>query len=337
MVGTSGYQNGPTTSAQFFSPNGIAINPSNGNIIVADTYNNAIRLINTTSNIVSTLAGIPGTIGYLDGPATSAEFNNPYGVAIDPSNGNIMVVDTYNNVISLINTTSNIVSTLAGVAGSAGYLDGPATSAEFNEPYGVAIDSSNGNVIVADTFNSVIRLINVTSNIVSTLAGVAGSAGYLDGPATSAEFNYPYGVTIDPSNGNVIVADTSNSVIRLINVTSNIVSTLAGAAGAAGYLDGPTTSAEFYYPYGVTIDPSNRNVIVADTFNSAIRLINVTSNIVSTLAGVGGSGGYQNGLTYIAQFNHPYGIAIDPSYGNLFIADTNSNLIRFSEYIRMFS
>ena len=296
-----------------------------------------IRLINITSNIVSTIAGVPGNCGYLDGPATSALFNQPFGIAIDPFDGNIILPDNNNCVIRLMDVTSNIVSTLAGVPGNCGYLDGPTTSALFKYPYSIAIDSSNGNVIIADTYNNVIRLINITSNIVSTLAGVAGPGGYLDGPAILAKFNYPRGIAIDPFDGNIILPDNNNHIIRLINVTSNIVSTLAGVPGTGGYQDGPTTSAKFNYPYGIVIDSSNGNVIIADTFNSVIRLINITSNNVSTLAGVPGNFAYQNGLTYIAEFSHPNGIAIDPSYGNLLIADTSNNVIRFSEYIRKFS
>ena len=163
------------------------------------------------------------------------------------------------------------VGTLAGT-GTSGYQNGPTTSALFNSPNGIAVDPLNGNVIVADTVNYVIRLINITSNSVSTLAGVNGNIGYQDGPTTSALFNSPNGIVVDPSNGNFIVADSANNVIRLINITSNNVSTLAGTGiRKAGFLDGPMTSALFYLPAGVAINPLNGNVIISDSGNNAIR------------------------------------------------------------------
>ena len=150
--------NGPTTSAQFNNPSGVAVDPFNGNIIVADYYNNVIRLINITSNIVSTLAGVQGTNGYLDGPTTSAQFDLPNSIIIDPSNGNIIVADTNNNMIRLINITANTVSTLAGNS-LAGYINGAGDLAEFYSPNSIAINSLNGNIYISDTQNQVIRLI----------------------------------------------------------------------------------------------------------------------------------------------------------------------------------
>ena len=328
---SAGYLDGPTNSSLFNNPYGVAIDPFNGNIIVSDSANNVIRLIDITSNNVSTLAGVDGGGGYQDGPTNSSLFSFPIGVAIDPFNGNVFVADYYNSVIRLINITSNNVSTFAGGlgAGYSGYQDGPINSALFSYPYAVAIDPFNGNIIVADTGNNVIRLINITSNNVSTLAGVlgAGAAGYQDGPTTSALFNIPYGVAIDPFNGNVFVADTSNQVIRLINITSNNVSTLSGVAGIAGFLDGPETSALFNYPYGVAIDPSNGNIMVVDHGNSMIRLIDISMNNVSTLAG-NGSAGYVNGNGDLAELNHPNGVAIDPLNGNIIVVDSGNNVIR---------
>ena len=262
-------------------------------------------MINVTSNNVSTLAGVPHISGFLNGPATSATFNSPSGVAINPSNGNIIVADTYNHAIRLINVTSNNVSTLAGT-GSSGYLDGPATSAKFNSPVGVAVDPSNGNIMVADTHNDMLRMINVTSNIVSTLA-------------TSLIF--PNGVAVDPLNGNIIVADTNDQMIKLFNITSKKISIIAGTGGY-GDSNGPASSATFAFPCGVAVDPLNGNIIVADTNNQMIRMINVTSNTVSTLAG-NGFNGYLNGLANSSELSYPPGIAINPLNRNIIFSDAN--------------
>ena len=94
-------------------------------------------------------------------------------------------------------------------------MDGPALQSEFSEPYGVAIDPRNGNIIVSDSGNNRIRLINITSGNVSTIAG-NGTQGYLDGPALQSEFHYPSGVVIDPTNSNIIITDSGNNRIALL-------------------------------------------------------------------------------------------------------------------------
>ena len=330
--GNGGYLDGPALQAEFYSPFGIAFDSSNGNFMVADTANNRIRLSNIFSRNVSTIAG-NGFASFYNGPVSQSLFNYPTSLAIDSSNGNIMVADAENNRIRLINMISGNVSTIAG-SGVYGYLDGPALQAQFYNPYGIALNPSNGNIFVADTNNNIIRLINMTSGNVSTIAGT-GNYGYLDGPALQAQFNYPYGIAFDSSNGNIFVADTSNSVIRLINMTSGNVSTFAGN-GALGFSNGPALQAQFYNPYGIAFDSSNGNILVADTYNNVIRLINITSGNVSTFAG-NGALGFSNGPALQAEFNNPYGVGFDSSNGNILIADSSNNRIAMSLCFKSFS
>ena len=323
--GFASFNNGPISSALFNNPNGVAFDPSNGNLFVVDKGNSMIRLIEKSSGNVSTVAG-NGIQGYQDGPASSAEFTNPNGIAFDPSNGNIFVADTLSCFIRLINVTSLTVSTIAG-SGFYGYQDGPASSAEFRNPNGIAFDPSNGNIFVADTFSNMIRLINMSSSTVSTISG-DGLFGYLNGPALQAQFNVPYGIVLDPSNGNLFIADTGNNVIRLIEKSSGNVSTIAGNGNPA-FSDGPAFSAEFNNPYGIALDPFNGNIFVADTFNNAIRLINMSSLTVSTIAG-NGSVGFSNGIALQSEFNNPSGIAFDSTNGNIIVADSKNNRIALS-------
>ena len=265
--GTPGNADGTGTSAQFSYPYGVAVDGA-GNVYVADQGNNRIRKI-TASGVVSTLAG--STSGYTDGTGTSAQFNNPYGVAVDGA-GNVYVADRYNDRIRKI-TTSGVVSTLAGSTN--GYTDGTGTSAQFYNPFGVAVDGA-GNVYVADLYNHRIRKITA-SGVVSTLAG-NGTYGYTDGTGTSAKFNRPTGIAVDGA-GNVYVADLSNHRIRKIT-TSGVVSTLAGST--YGYTDGTGTSAKFYYPSGVAVDGAG-NVYVADYHNHRIRKITFCSETTETI------------------------------------------------------
>ena len=196
-------------NGQLHSPAGLAFD-SSGNLYIADSGNNVIRKV--TSGIFSTVAGnsVPDYVGD-GGPATAAELNNPTAIAFD-SKGNLYIADTENDCIRIVTTDGNI-NTFAGT-GRPGYTGdgGPATGAQLFHPNGVAVDSA-GNVYIADSFNNVIRVV-VPAGQIYTIAGT-GASGYAGdgGNATSALLNYPTGLAFD-SSGNLIFADTDNSVIR---------------------------------------------------------------------------------------------------------------------------
>jgi sugar lactone lactonase YvrE len=206
--GIPGLVNGIGPNAEFNYPRGITID-GEGNLYVGDEYNNCIRKVTSTGS-VTVLAG-NGTAGYVDGAASTAEFNNIAGVALD-GQGNLYVADDGNNRIRIVTTSGNVY-TVAG-NGISGFADGTALNAEFGDARGLAVDTQ-GNIYVGDYSNNAIRKIT-TSGMVSTIAG-NGTAGHIDGKGTSAEFNYPIGVTID-SNGNLYVADSGNNRIRKITL-----------------------------------------------------------------------------------------------------------------------
>jgi sugar lactone lactonase YvrE len=170
----------------------------------------------------------------------------------------------------------------------------------------VATDSS-GNVYVADTRNNTIRQIT-PAGVVTTLAG---------------GFNSPFGVATD-SSGNVYVADTVNHTIRKIT-PAGVVTTLAGLAGNPGSADGTGSAARFNIPSAVATDSSG-NVYVADNQNYTIRQI-TPAGVVTTLAGLAGSRGTDDGTGSAARFFEPLGLATDSS-GNVYVADTSNNMIR---------
>jgi hypothetical protein len=211
--GIEGYfgNGGPATSAELGGPSGVAVS-STGEVYIADTFNNVIRVV-FTNGTITTFAG-NGNAGYQGngGPATSAELNNPIGVAVS-STGEVYIADSGNNRIRVVSTNGTITTVAGnGNLGSSGD-GGPATSAELNGPYGVAV-SSTGEVYIADTFNNRIRVV-YTNGIINTFAG-NGTAGYYGdgGPATSAELNHPTGVAVS-STGEVYIADTNNGRIRV--------------------------------------------------------------------------------------------------------------------------
>jgi len=322
--GVNGYVDGIGADARFYGPMGVAID-GEGNVIVADSYNNIIRKI-TPDMMVTTLAGNPSVTGSADGTGSAALFDGPNGVAAD-SAGNVYVADTQNDIIRKI-TPAGVVTTLAGKAGAAGSADGTGTAARFMSPSGVATDSA-GNVYVADTYNHTIRRIT-PAGVVTTLAGNPNIYGSADGTGGRANFSIPYAVATDGA-GNVYVADIGNQNIRKITPAA-VVTTLAGTAGVKGSADGTGAAASFNYPYGIATD-SVGNVYVADSQNNIIRKIN-PAGVVTTLAGELGVIGSGNGTTGTVagtgtpgDFNFPKGIAVD-SAGNVYVADANNHAIR---------
>ncbi|MBT5875864.1 MAG: T9SS type A sorting domain-containing protein, partial [Candidatus Latescibacteria bacterium] len=223
----------PGTLAAFNTPAGVAVD-GDGNVFVADRTNDRIRKI-TPAGIVSTFAG-SGTFGSLDGPATTAQFSLPAGVAVD-ADGNVYVADNLSNRIRKI-TPGGVVSTLAG-SGTFGSADGVGTAAEFGSPAGVAVDIV-GNVYVADVNNNTIRKIT-PGGVVSTLAG-SGSIGAADGVGQAAQFYNPAGVAVD-ATGNIYVSDSSNNAIRKVigdplpGQATLAIGSVLGVAGSESKID----------------------------------------------------------------------------------------------------
>jgi sugar lactone lactonase YvrE len=309
---TQGFANGQGTAAQFSAPAQVAVD-SAGNLYICDPNNHRIRKIDRSSN-VTTLAG--STPGFANGQGTAAQFNVPSGVAVD-SAGSVYVADTGNNRIRKIDINSN-VTTFAG--SGAGFLNAQGSNAQFYAPYGIAVDSA-GIIYVADYGNHRIRKIDTSSNV-TTLAG--STIGCNDGPAGSAQFNNPDGVTVD-SAGIVYVGDPGNNRIRKIDRSSN-VTTLAGST--QGFSNGPAASAQFYTPTGVAVDSAG-NVYVADSGNNRIRKITTesittTTSLVTTVAG--SNAGFADGSVSSALLSSPGGILLDGS--NIYVADTGNNRIR---------
>ena len=242
LAGVSGSANGTGAAAQFNQPQGVAVD-SAGNVYVADTGNHTIRQI-TPGGVVSTLAGLAGVSGSANGTGGNARFYEPEAVAGD-SGGNVYVADTWNHTIRKI-APGGVVSTLAGTAGNYGSTDGTGSAALFYQPQGVTVDST-GTLYVADTGNQTIRKVTGGGGV-STLAGLAGNYGSVDGTGTSARFYGPSGVAVDGA-GNVYVADYFNQTIRKVT-GAGVVSTLAGSVGTYGSADGANSAARFWNPDG---------------------------------------------------------------------------------------
>lgn len=315
LARSTGNADGTGAAARFFSPPGIAVDGS-GNVFVADYNNHMIRKI-TAAGVVTTLAG-RAIVGSADGSGAAVQFNSPTGGAID-GNGPLYVADSGNHTIRKI-TADGVATTFAGLAGASGSADGTGAIARFNDPRGVAVDV-NGNIFVADRSNYTIRKIT-PSGSVTTLAGLAGVNGHLDGVGAAARFVQPSGVAVD-GVGNVYVVD-GGSTIRKITADGT-VSTLAGTLGAFGSADGVGATARFNSAAGIAVDGIG-TVYVADTYNHTIRKIS-SAGEVTTLAGLAGVSGTAVGTGSTARFNAPTALAVDGT-GTVFVADMSNHSIR---------
>jgi sugar lactone lactonase YvrE len=332
--GTQGYKGdgGSATSAELYGPAGVAVDAS-GNLYIADASNNRVREVNAATGVITTVAGT-GVAGYSGdgGPATSAELNDPSGIAVDAA-GDLYIADTGNNRIREVSAKTGTITTVAG-SGTKGYGgdNGLAISAELNGPYGVAINTA-GNLYIADSGNNVIREVGAATGVITTVAG-NGTGGFSgDGsPATSAELHDPLGVAVDTA-GNLYIADTNNQHIRKVDATTALITTVAGNVwGGTGFGhsggNGPATAAGtgLWSPEGVAVDAFG-NLYVADMNDQSIRQVNVTG-IITMVAG-NGTAGYSgdNGPAIMAELNKPKGMTLD-AFGNLYIADTGNRRIR---------
>jgi hypothetical protein len=317
-AGSSGSTNATGSAARFNQPFDVAADLNSGSVYVADSGNQLIRKI-TSAGVVTTLAGQIAGSGTNNGTGSAARFNYPSGAAVD-GNGNVYIADYSNEVVRKI-SPAGVVTNLAGKAGVTGTNNGTGTAARFNGPAGVAVDGS-GNLYVADYNNHAIRKIT-PAGVVTTLAGRPGTSGTNNGTGTAARFTNPLGVAVD-TNGTVYVGDSGNNAIRKIT-PAGVVTTLAGLIGTSGTNDGVGAAARFNYPEDVAVDGSNY-VYVADEGNSCIRKV-APDGTVTTLAGLSGNSGSDDGTNSTARFSSPLGIAVD-SAGNLYVGDSGNQLVR---------
>ncbi|MFF8469287.1 NHL domain-containing protein [Streptomyces griseus] len=322
--GTAGFggDDGAAVSAQLKHPYEMAVSGT-GILYVSDYSNHRVRRI-TTDGKIGTVAGTGAAGSAGDGgPATRAQLNCPRQIAVD-GDGALYIADAGGNRVRRVGADGIIVTVAGtGVAGSAGD-GGPAAKAQLNKPFGVAVDGE-GVLYVAEFGGHRVRRVGadgVISTVVGT--GVAGAAGD-GGPATQAQLNSPYGITVD-SAGVIHVADSGRNRVRRVGADGVITTVVGtGAAGSAGD-GGPADKAQLNKPYGIAVD-STGTLYVAEYGGHRVRRVGA-DGIISTVAGTGAAGSAgDGGPAAEAQLNCPFGLTVD-SVDALYIADHLNHRVR---------
>lgn len=326
--GESGHQDGTGGGARFSDPMGLA-RDARGNLYICDARNHVIRKI-APGGIVTTLAGLPGEAGAVNGIGTAARFHFPADIAVGPD-GTLYVADSGNHCIRVI-SANGTVTTLAGDLGSADdinqdfgktfttvsvLLDGKGAAARFDGPRGIAYAPA-GHLYVSDTGNQIIRRVNL-DGAVTTLAGKAGEWGAADGSGANARFSSPAGLCIG-ADGNLYIADSMNHTIRSMTPQA-LVSTFAGNPLQAGWLAGPRLQARFSEPTDIAPHPDGGFIICESFGNSLFRL--AADGNVSLFAG------HADPTASPAPnaFSHPNSAVCD-EIGNVYVSDTFNQEVR---------
>ncbi len=315
---------GAAIAARLSFPSGIAFD-AQGNLYIAEAGNHRVRKV-TPGGLIEAFAG-NGMLGASGdgGPAIDARLNEPTSVAVDQT-GNVYIADNGNNRIRRVSPDGTI-TTFAGT-GIDGFSGdgGQASQARLNLPIGVAVDQA-GNLLIADAGNLRIRKVNTSTGIITTIAG-DGRVGFGGdgGPATQAQFRFPFGITVDQT-GIIYLLDAADHRVRRIS-PDGIISTYVGTGDPDfGGDGGPATQAQINFASYIKTD-SDGNLYIADYANNRIRRVALATGIISTVAGTGvGTFGGDGSSPLLADLNLPNDIAFD-AQGNLYIADYRNHRVR---------
>jgi len=372
---------GPATAALLNEPKTIALD-ADGNLYIADSENHLVRKVDVRTGIIATIAGIcirdahasspaepvlerseddedpledpvgkqgdtyaqkpdlSGMVRYVTGmQAKDQRFSGDGGLAINavlnfPSavavadDRTVYIADTWNHRIRRVNPLTGVISTIAGT-GQAKFCGdhGPAVQAALNEPVAVALDGPDC-LYIADQSNHRIRKLELTSGVMTTIAGT-GESGYNgDGaPGPETALAGPSGLAVD-HDGNLYIADTFNSRIRKWDRQTGTIDTVVGGTGTFQFTPGENeSSSHLSRPYAIALHPDGR-LFITDSDNHLIRIWNLRKQEMSLLAGNGKAAFSGDGKNPVhSSLNYPFGVALD-SRGHVYIADTFNHRIR---------
>jgi Bacterial Ig-like domain (group 3)/MBG domain (YGX type)/NHL repeat len=322
-TGNAGFSGdgGPAKQATFNQPSGLAADIL-GDVFIADTANNRIRMI-ASNGVITTVAGT-GTAGDSGdgGPANKAELNHPTALTVD-AQGDLFFADTGNNAIREI-TKGGMILTVIGSPG----VGQPPVLAALDAPRGVVIDPNGLHLYVSDSGNDMVLEVMEAGQVeipgalgglaprrVVPVAGTGSPGAGPNGPAVQSALDDPSGLALD-SKGNLYIADTANNLVRMVTSSTGMIDTVAGKIGATENNDGgPATEAALHKPEDVAVNVLG-NLYIADTGSNQIRVVGPDGTISSVISG------NMQGTTFQA----PSGITSSPGT-SVFIANTNGNNI----------
>ena len=328
---------GPAISASLESPSGVAVD-GDGNVFIS-SRSDRVRKVAVGSGTIATVAG-NGVSGFAGdgGLATAARLSDPQGITLDAA-GNLYIADTFNWRVRRVDQATQIITTVAG-EGTSGFSGdgGLATAAQLDQPSGVAVDAA-GNLYIADRANHRIRRVDASTSVITTIAGSGatgvGNGGFSGdgGAATSARMDLPADVAVDAS-GNLFVVEEGNSVVRRIDGSTGVITTVAGT-GVAGFSGdgGAATSAQLgVRPRGLALD-GDGNLLISDGLNRRVRMVDAGSGIITTVAGTG-TGGFSGdgGPATSATISVPDDVAVDLN-GSVLVVDPGNHRVRLIEMI----
>lgn len=317
---------------------------SDGTAYIADWNNHRIRKV--AGGVTQSIVGSIGIGDATPGLGTEMHLNHPTHIIVE-ADGNLIYTAWHNSKIQRYITATGMVENIAGTGGRGfGGDNGPAVSAVLDLPAAAAFKKGGGGFYFMDQANQIIRFVDTSGGVVSnytisTYAGTQRVTGYEGdgGQAAAAKMHQPVGQSAPPggrlvvdANGDIVFADSGNHVIRKIDTTTGVITTIAGT-GTPGYSGdgGPATAAMLNRPTDIAIDMSGTHgdgdIYIADTDNHCIRKLDHHGEI-STVAGSGGNFGYagEGRKGEEALLNRPHGVETDAD-GNLYIVDTYNNRI----------
>jgi sugar lactone lactonase YvrE len=297
--------------ARLAYPQGVAVDKL-GRVLIADTATHTVRAltIDATKAVVGTVAGGANTPGYVDGPAAQSRFEQPVSLHVTPAGDTLVMEGGQGTLRRIVGAGAPVVSTWGGARAMYGSSDGQGEAATFRSPSGIAL-AANGELIVADASNYRIRAVD-TLGRVRTVAG--SSYGYVDGPLSSARFQFPIGVASAPGDIHYVVDDC---VVRKIEHSQ--VSTVAGKFGECIGLDGAPGAARLSRPTSIAVEPSG-TLVITENEQHTLRRISADGS-VQTVAGKGGECGFADGEVLGAgRLCAPRGAVAAPD-GTVFVLD----------------
>ncbi|MBZ0278068.1 MAG: redoxin domain-containing protein [Anaerolineae bacterium] len=310
-------------------PGKVLADAAGNRLFIADTNHHRIVITDLNTYEVLDVIG-SGQRSLTDGDFSAAAFNKPQGMALDGST--LYVADTNNHAIRAVNLVSRTVTTIAGT-GEQRYdlpAPGPAATTAIDSPWDVAIGPDHTLYIAMAGMHQLWQL-RLDEGLVGPLVGNRRE-GIADGTFSNSQLAQPSGLYL--AGDQLYFADSESSSIRVADLTTSEVSTLAGPVQNNlfdfGDVDGAFGVSRLQHALGVTGDGSGL-LYVADTYNSKIKLLNPAERQIATLFGVSGNGGYRDGGTAEAQFDEPGGLSY--ANGKLYVADTNNQVIRVIDLV----